>query len=194
MLNENFVILGFAIQILGGLGYLIETIQGKVKPNRVTFFLWALAPLIAFTAQIKQGVGIQSLLTFSVGFSPLLILIASFLNKKSVWKLGSFDFVCGFLSLVGLLIWYITRVGNTAIVFAIIADALAALPTIRKTYYYPETEYSWAYLASLIFSIITLLVITTWNFAHYSWPIYTLIINGIIFSLAQFKVGKLKLV
>lgn len=99
MLNENFVILGFVIQMLGSLRYLIKTIQGEVKPNKVTFFMWSLAPLIAFAAEIKQGVGIQSLMTFSVGFSPLVIFVASFLNKKAEWKLGPFDFICGTLSL-----------------------------------------------------------------------------------------------
>lgn len=94
MLNENFVILGAVILAIGSLSYLIDTLKGKVKPNRVTFFLWALAPLIAFAAEIKQGVGIQSLMTFMVGFSPLLIFLASFVNKKAEWKLGSFDFIC----------------------------------------------------------------------------------------------------
>lgn len=74
MLNEKFVILGTIIAAMGALGYLIETIKGKVKPNRVTFLLWSLAPLIAFLAEIKQGVGIQSLTTFMTGFIPLSIL------------------------------------------------------------------------------------------------------------------------
>lgn len=86
MLNENFVILGFTIQMFGSLRYLLKTIQGKVQPNKVTFFLWSFAPLIAFIAEIKQGVGIQALTTFSVGFSPLLIFIASFINKKVAWN------------------------------------------------------------------------------------------------------------
>ncbi|MEK9178462.1 MAG: hypothetical protein AAB801_01630, partial [Patescibacteria group bacterium] len=65
MLNENFVYVGLFIASLGNIVYLIQTLRGKVQPNRVTWFLWALAPLIAFAAQIKQGVGVQSLLTFS---------------------------------------------------------------------------------------------------------------------------------
>jgi len=45
--------------------------------------------LIAFKAQIKEGVGIhQALLTFMVGFIPLIIFIASFINKKAYWKIG----------------------------------------------------------------------------------------------------------
>ncbi len=73
MINENFVILGVVIGFIGSLSYLLSTIKGKTKPNRVTWFLWAIAPLIAFAAEIKEGVGIQSLMTFSVGFGPLLI-------------------------------------------------------------------------------------------------------------------------
>lgn len=190
MLNENFVILGFAIATLGGLTYLVETIQGKVKPNRVTFFLWALAPLIAFTAEIKQGVGIQSLMTFGVGFGPLLIFIASFVNRKAQWKLGLFDLTCGVLSLIGLLFWYITRSGDIAIMFSIIADGLAALPTIIKSFRYPETENGWVYLTAAISALLTLLTIDSWNFAHYGFPVYVLIVCLIIFSLVQFKLGK----
>lgn len=159
--------------------------------NRVTFFLWALAPLIAFFAEIKQGVGIQSLMTFMVAFSPLSIFVASFVNKKSEWKLGSFDLICGALSLLGLLLWYITKVGNIAIVFSILTDGLAALPTIVKSYKYPETENVWLYLGYTISAALTLLTITTWNFAHYAFPVYILILCGTIFSLVQFKLGKL---
>ena len=190
MLNENFVILGFVIATLGGLKYLVETIQGRVKPNRVTFFIWALAPLIAFTAEIKQGVGIQSLMTFGVGFGSLLIFIASFVNKKAQWKLGLFDFTCGVLSLMGILFWYITRSGNIAITFSIIADGLAALPTIVKSFRYPETENSWAYLTAAISASLTLLTIDSWDFAHYGFPVYILIGCLIIFSLVKFKLGK----
>lgn len=187
MLNENFVILGFLISLFGSLKYLIQTIQGKVKPNKVTFFLWALAPLVAFTAQIKQGVGIQSLMTFGAGFSCLIIFTASFSNKKAQWKLSTFDLICGAFSLLGLLFWFITRIGNIAIIFAIIADALAALPTIVKIYRYPETENGWIYLLAAVSASITLLTIKNWHFAYYGFPLYILLICLLIFSLSQFK-------
>ncbi|EKD85180.1 MAG: hypothetical protein ACD_38C00072G0007 [uncultured bacterium] len=191
MINENFVILGILIQILGSLKYLIETIQGKIKPNRVTFFLWTLAPLIAFAAQVTQGVGMSSLITFGFGFSPLLILIASFVSKKAYWKLGLFDFTCGFLSVLGLLLWYLTQVGNIAIIFAILADALAALPTMVKAFKYPETEDGWYYMAFAVSIILSLLTIKTWDFAHLGFPVYGLALDLTIFSFAYFKLGKL---
>lgn len=190
MIDERFIILGIILGFLGSINYLIDTVKGKVRPNRVTWFLWALAPLLAFFAEIQQGVGLHSLLTFSVGFSPLLVFIASFFNKKAEWKITKFDIWCGVLSLIGLSMWAITTVGNIAIFFAILADGLAAIPTIVKSYKAPETE-SWVvFFFGMINSGITLLAIKTWDFAHYGFPLYIFVITSIFVLLIKFKLGK----
>ena len=99
MLNQNFIFIGLGILIIGGISYLIDTLKGKIKPNKVSWLLWSIAPLIAFFAMIKQGVGLEALSTFIVGFLPLIVFIASFLNKEAKWKIGKLDIVCGALSL-----------------------------------------------------------------------------------------------
>ena len=190
MLNSNFVIVGTLIGALGSFAYLLDTIKGKIKPNRVSFLLWSIAPLIAFAAQVKQGVGIESLMTFSTGFLPITIFIASFVNKKAEWKITRFDLLCGFLSILGLTLWLITKVGNVAILFSIVADGLAAVPTLLKSYKYPETELAWPWIATDFGVILTLLTIKDWSFANSGFIIYILIVNALIFSLIQFKIGK----
>lgn len=189
MINENFVYVGFIIGFLGGLSYLVDTLRGRVKPNRVSWFLWAVAPLIAFFAELKQGVGIQALMTFSVGFNPLLIFIASFVNKKSQWKLTRFDISCGILSVFGILLWYLSKNADVAIFFSILADGLAALPTIVKSYKEPETENYWAFLAGAVNSGITLLVIREWNFAHFGFPVYIFAVCILLTILIKYKLG-----
>lgn len=57
MIDEKFVFLAVILNFLGSLSYLIATIKGEVKLNKVTWFIWALAPLIAFAAEISLGVG-----------------------------------------------------------------------------------------------------------------------------------------
>ena len=190
MIDQNFVIVGAIIAAVGSLSYLIDTLKGRVKPNRVSFLLWSLAPLIAFFAEVKQGVGIQALMTFIVGFLPLTIFIASFVNKKAVWNLTGFDLMCGALSIVGLVLWYITKSGDIAIIFSILADALAAMPTVVKSFNYPETESAWPYFASTISAILTLLTVKVWNLANIGFPLYIVLITLVIFSLVQFKLGK----
>jgi len=190
MIDQNFVIVGAIIAAAGSLSHLVDTLKGKVKPNRVSFLLWSLAPLIAFFAEVKQGVGIQALMTFIVGFLPLTIFIASFVNKKAVWNLTGFDLMCGALSIIGLVLWFITKSGNIAIIFSILADGLAAMPTIVKSFNYPETESAWPYFASTISAILTLLTVKVWNIANIAFPLYIVLITLVIFSLVHFKLGK----
>jgi hypothetical protein len=190
MINQNFVLVGTLIGAFGSLVYLVDTIRGKVKPNRVSFLLWSIAPFIAFAAQIKQGVGLESVMTFSTGFLPILTFAASFVNKNAEWKVTRFDLFCGFLSLVGLILWIITKVGNVAIFFSIMADGLAGVPTIVKAYKYPDTELAWPWLATSFGVVLTLLTLKEITFANSGFIIYILFADTLIFSLVQFRVGE----
>lgn len=190
MLHPNFVIVGTLIGAIGALVYLVDTVKGKVKPNRVSFLLWSIAPFIAFAAQMKQGVGLESLMTFSTGFLPFLTFVASFVNKKAEWKLTRFDVLCGVLSIIGLILWLVTKVGNIAITFSILADGLAAIPTIVKSYKYPDTELAWPWIATSFGVVLTLLTLTELTFANSSFIIYILVVNVLIYSLVQFRIGE----
>jgi hypothetical protein len=190
MLHSNFIIIGALIGAAGSVAYLRDTVKGKIKPNRVSFLLWSIAPLIAFAAQIKQGVGLEALMTFSTGFLPLTVFIASFVNKQAEWKLTMFDLLCGIISLVGLILWMITKVGNVAILFSIIADGLAAIPTIVKAYKYPDTELAWPWIASVVGVVLTLLTLSTITFANSGFILYILVVNTLIYTLVQFRLGE----
>lgn len=190
MLDSHFVILGAAINLAGSSVYILKTLQGQTRPNRVTFFMWTLAPMLAFASEIKEGVGLAALMTFIAGFIPLLIFAASFVNKKAAWRLTRFDLACGALSVLGLCLLLVTGKGNLGILFAIIADGLAATPTIRKSYSHPETE-SWiGYTAGAVNGFIALLTIKHWTFANYGFPLYIVIVCGIISYLVAFQPGR----
>lgn len=191
MINPNFVIVGVLIQFFGGLSYVVDTFKGKIQPNRVSWLLWSIAPMIGFAAMVVQGVGIQALSTFIVGFVPILVMIASFVSRKAVWKITSLDIVCGLLSISGLILWYITKVGNVAIFFSIIADGLAAVPTVVKSFYSPHTESRSVFGAGTINGAIALLTVQSWSFQQYGFPLYLLLCNLLIFLLIQFKLGKI---
>ena len=172
MISEKFLIVGAIVQVIGSLGYLIETIKGKTQPNRVTWLLWGIIPGIAFLSQINQGVGAAAMFTFVIGFIPIVIFLATFLNKKAVWKLGRFDYVCGALAILGLILWFITKVGNLAILLSIIADFFAAVPTLVKAYRNPESESYKDFLGSVIYGVITLLTLQQWGFEYWGFAAY----------------------
>ena len=191
MISPYFIFVGLALSLYGGLHYFFDTIHGRVKPNKMSWGMWALAPLIAFAAELKQGVGLQSLMTFIVGFNPMMIFLASFINKKSYWKISSFDILCGVLSFAGLILWFVTKTGNVAIIFSIAADLLAGIPTLKKSFFEPQTESYEVFFYGLINAIITLLTIKIWNLAYVGFPLYIVVFNTTAVLLIKFKLGKI---
>jgi hypothetical protein len=184
MLPEYFVVVGAVIASLGGFYYLYQTIIGKTKPNRVTWLLWWVLPMIVFIAQRVQGVEGASWATFAAGFTPLLVVIASFFNKHSYWKTAPVDYVLMAAAFVGILLWFFTKDPNLAIAFTLLADFFASLPTIIKTFKHPETE-SWvAYAISAFGFGIAILAITTFDFQNAAFVIYLAIINATVAVLA----------
>jgi hypothetical protein len=128
-------------------------------------------------------------MTFMVGFGPLLVFLGSFVNRKSVWKLTRLDAICGILSVLGIVLWQITGSGNSAITFSILADGLAAVPTIVKSYKDPGSENWHPFLAGAVSAAITLLAIDTWDFAHYGFPVYIFVVCILFVVLIKFKLG-----
>jgi hypothetical protein len=172
VINENWIYLGTAIGTAGAVVYLRDTIRGTTKPNRVTWLLWAVAPLLAAAVALNAGAGLRALPTFMVGFMPLLIFIASFHNSASVWKVRRVDYACGAVSVVGTIIWLITRNGVLAISAAIAADFLAGLPTLMKSWTHPETETVHSYVGALISMVVVLLTVDQWTFDVVAFPLF----------------------
>jgi hypothetical protein len=185
MLEYVVFIAAFA-SLLGALTYIYSMFRGQTKPNRVTWFMWSVAPFVATAAAVSDGVGWAVLPVFMSGFSPFLIFTASFFSKKAYWKHTAFDHVCGVLSGLALLLWFITNNPNVAIVFAIISDALAAVPTLLKGWRNPETESAWPYIIGTFTPLTSFLVATTWSFSEIAFPIYLVATNALLFlSIAK---------
>jgi hypothetical protein len=182
MIDAHFAILGALIILTGNAAYARDTVRGKTQPNRVSWMLWALAPMIAFAAEVSQGVGLNAVLTLAVGFGPLMVVAASFLDPKAYARVTPFDAGCGVLSLVALIAWAATGRGNVAILLSVLADFLAAIPTIRKAYRYPHTEHAAAFVSGVAGAAITLLTIKgeDWGFASVAFPAYILLDSGLI--------------
>ncbi|MCA9331408.1 hypothetical protein KC968_00535 [Candidatus Saccharibacteria bacterium] len=190
MINEKFVLVGAVLNILGSATYALNTVKGKTKPNRVTWFLWAMAPLIAVSAQWSEGVTWAALMTFMVGFGPLVIFLSSFVNRQAYWKITKLDIFCGAISLLALILWFVTGQGLVALVFSILSDLVAGIPTLVKAFNEPETEHHSVFRNGAISAFITILTIQEWSFVNYGFALYILLICLTLYVLIRFKVGK----
>jgi len=175
------VIFSAVIALLGSSAYIKDTISGKSKPNRISWLMWTLAPMVATVAALATHADLWTTSrTFLAGFVPLLILIASFLNKKSYWKITLFDSLCGALSLVAVIIWLFANSPVIAVLIAAVGDCFAAIPTIIKSWKYPETETGLTYFTGLVSVILVLPSVPKWNIQNSAFQIYLLLVNTIL--------------
>ena len=182
-MSQYLVFVGAIVALLGALFYIRDIFRLKTRPNRVTWLMWSIAPLIAFVAELAKGVGLAAIPVFMVGFCPLLIFLASFVKNNSYWKLDRFDYLCGLLSVAALLFCGITNEPDIAIIFAIASDGFAAMPTIIKSWKYPETESSIAYITGLFVALTSFFALKMWNFTELAFPIYLVIVDMILISV-----------
>jgi hypothetical protein len=189
VISVNWVYLGAAIGALGTAVYLRDTLRGTTKPNRVTWLLWAVAPLLAAAIEFDEGVGLRVLPTFMVGLMPLLVFVGSFHNPASVWKIRRFDYACGVMSVVGTVVWLVTRNGVLGISAAIAADFLAGIPTVMKSWTHPETETVHSYVGTVISMIILLLTIDHWTFEVAAFPVFIVCLGSVEVLLVGGKAG-----
>jgi hypothetical protein len=185
---EYFVFVAAFASLLAAFAYIRSMFKGQTKPNKVTWFMWSIAPFVATAAAVSNGVGWAVIPVFMSGFSPLLVFTASFFHKKAYWSLSTFDYLCGILSGLAIVLWYVTNNPNLAIIFAIVSDALAAIPTLIKTWHNPETESAWPFIIGVFSPMTSFLLATTWAFSELAFPTYLIVINILlVFSISKKK-------
>jgi hypothetical protein len=183
MLDSKFTILALVLSMAGNVGYIVDTLRGRTRPNRITWSLWSLPPLIAFAAQVSRHVGGQAALTFACGLGALGVVGASFRRGRTAWKVTPVDLLFGALSLLSLAAWALTGSPEIAILLAILTDVFATLPTAIKAYRDPASESKGAFLLFGLSGLITLLTVKQWNLATYGYPAYIMVLGTVIVAL-----------
>jgi hypothetical protein len=189
MLPEQIIYFAILVNLIGHALYIRSVLVGHAKPNLVTWFFWTIAPFIGVFFQYKAGAGLSMLPIFIAGFGSMIIMITAILTKNGFWKITTFDIYCGLFSALALIFYIWTHNLGISILFAILSDALASVPTIIKAWKFPETENWGPYLLPIFSNIAGLLIIQNWSFSIYSFGIYFLILDfTMIFCIYRQKI------
>ena len=176
---QLLVVVSVLLMVWGAYDYLRDTLAGKTKPNRVSWSLWALAPLISLGAAFDADADVWASIRVLVGgIVPAVIFLASFINKNSYWRLGRFDWFCGGLSLAALVFWQLADSPLVAVLLATAANTLATIPTLVKAWNYPETESRLIFITSFISAILIIPAIPVWTIANSAFQIGLMLTTG----------------
>ncbi len=191
MIPEWFTVVSVCIRLYSGGQYAWGVLNGKARPNPITWFLWGLTPLITFVAGLQYGWRPQSIVLLALAASPLVVCVTALVKHNPREHFTRFSITCGILALAGILLWQITSLPELAIIFSILADIFATLPTLHKAYRDPSSEYALPYFLSVVSMAITLLTIRQWLFAVYAFPLYMFAINVLLWTFVVVPFRKL---
>jgi hypothetical protein len=168
---------GAALNLSGSGIYALRTLRGSVRPNPVTCLLWAVAPGVAFAAQLARHAGPAALTTLSVGLGPLIVFLCA-LSRPGfrATRPNRAELCCAALSVAALVGWRITADPATALVLSILADGCAAVPTIVKSHRHPDGEDRTVYAAMAISAALTLATLPAWTFTAAGFSCYLLVL------------------
>jgi hypothetical protein len=189
VIDPRFVFLAIAVSLVGASGYVRDTLRGVTSPNRVTWGLWGIEGTLAFVVEVQQHVGLAALMTLTMGFVPLVVVVASFRNSHLAWKIGKFDIFCGVVSVLGLVFWFFIGQATVALLSFVAADQVAALPTLRKSWLAPSTETARTFFLGFVNCAITLMTLQHFTTAGALFPGCILVTDLIIALLIVTNVG-----
>jgi hypothetical protein len=189
VIDPRFVYIAIVLSGLGGWIYIRDTLRGVTSPNRVTWSLWGLEGVLAFGVEVQQHVGLASWMTLMLGLVPFAIVAASFRNSHAVWTIGTFDIVCGSISLAGLIFWAFVNEPTIALVSFVCADQAAGLPTLRKSWLAPSSESARTFMLGCLNCVITILTLKVWTTAGVLFPGCIVVTDFVMSALILMRIG-----
>jgi hypothetical protein len=191
MRNLILVIAGL-VDLLANVPYIKDSLKGKTKPNTASWSTWTLINGITIVAALNAGGAINTVI---IGFTYFLatlsiLLIALF---KGTRKYTLFDGICQFLAIIGVVLWQLSGNPNVALLFVIVSGEIAAIPTFRHSYNYPNEETLSSFVIASLIAILFVLLAPTISFASLAVPIDLVIGNGIIAMIIYLRRKKLRM-
>jgi len=164
--------------------YIKDILHGSTRPNVVSWALWVFLLLISILAQVSAGASwsLVFLIGDFIGTSTILVLC---LIGYGYSNYGWIEWVCLALAIIAIVSWQLTHQPILALVFAVIADLMASIPTVVKAVKDPWSEHPMQWIMICVASGLGIASTTIINTANLIFPIYLLFINGLIgiFSL-----------
>lgn len=163
--------------------YIKDVLHSTSRPNTVSFAIWELLLLISFLAQLSSGAS-WSILMLAGDLVGTGIIVILCLTGYGYRKYGRTEWICLTLAILAIILWQVTNEPLLAIIFALIADLMAAIPTVVKTYRDPWSEAPTMWFIIAFAAILSLISTEIHNSPNMLFPAYLLCINGLVGTMA----------
>ncbi|MGC1176595.1 MAG: hypothetical protein WA843_00855 [Candidatus Saccharimonadales bacterium] len=173
--------------ILQIIPYVIDIFRGHTKPERATYFIWFIVDTVTITSYIAVGARTTIWVGLVYVFSGLLIFGLSI--KYGMGGYSTFDIICLVLALIGLTLWVTSKNALLALYFSVFVATIGYLPTIKKAYFYPETENTLSWTITACTGILNFFALTSFTLTLAFPLISSAITSGLVAYLLLFPIA-----
>lgn len=167
------------IYVIGILPYFWDTLYGKTRPNRVTWFGWTLLTMTSAIIQTMQSADASVLVIYTAATTSALIFILSLYRGVTIFSFT--DAVSLILGGSAYVLWLILDAPGAALVVNIIADFLFGVPTFIKAWKMSESESKTSWFIGSVSMGIALVSKTKFDFINTAFPLYLFLLNTTVF-------------
>lgn len=186
----NLSLIGGVIGLLVDLPLVIGILNGNIKQNFVTYFLWGVLDLVIFASIIFQN-GHNFWLSFFYAVGSFIVAI--FLVFKGQTKWTWIESMVVILIIICMFIWW--QIGSKAAnIAAVIALGIASIPQIFDTIKNPNFTPTGLYFVYSLASLLSFIAGENWNVKDklYSGGAFFLSVLITILSMRKGKINTLR--
>ncbi|MDD5050706.1 MAG: hypothetical protein PHV93_03115 [Candidatus Pacebacteria bacterium] len=155
--------------------YIVGILRHETRPERASWFIWALLGGISFFTQLVKGATHSLWLPATQGLGDLVVFF--FATKYGMGGMQKRDKIALCAVVISLILWYVTNEPAVALFVAIFIDATGGLLTMIKSYEHPTTEPILAWVLNFLSGFFAILAVGNFNLVLLAFPVYIFLIN-----------------
>lgn len=172
------IVISTILALVAPVVYIRSILKGGAKPHRTTRLVLLVITTLSATSLWANGSRIAFWLALAAVIGSTTIFTLSIKYGMGGW--GKLDIGCLVIAFFGIVLWQLTNNPFLGLASSIVADFVGMVPTLVKTYRFPETE-EWRFFGiEGVATILSLVAIGQLNFQEMLYPFYLMIINGLV--------------
>ena len=182
------ILLGVLAAVIGFAGYIPyfrDIFKGKTKPHVFSWTAWGSLIGVDFIVQVTRGGGAGAWVT---GFSSVVCFaIAALAFTRGEKKITKGDWFCFGAAIIGIVLWLFTNDPLLTVIIITATDAVAFIPTFRKTYRKPDEETLVSYIFTTLKWAMGVAALRSLTLVTALYPASLILTNGIFISMVIWR-------
>lgn len=189
-----FEFIGISAGIISFLSYgfyYVSIFRKKTQPSQATWLILTFVSLLILISYYTGGARDTIWVPASYVVGAFITYFLSLKYGQKGWS--DLDKWCLFFAAISLVIWWLSGSALLTLLINIFIDFLGMTPTIVKSYYNPNSEEKFPWTLTFIANVLNIMAINEWQFSIWIYPIYMVIINGLLLLILYTRFSKSRL-